>query len=79
LEVIGAKIHWRAVAIIKTVKKIVHLSMLNKHSKHTIGSLCLSISPKTNETLKEVINGKIQHQEYQLQFQTLETRHLISI
>jgi hypothetical protein len=74
LEVIGASTNWRAAAIIKTEKKMVLLNVLNKHSNRTTGSLGLSTSPKTNETLKEVINGQIQRQEYQLQFQTLDTR-----
>ena len=48
------------------------LDVLNKHFSRTTGSLGLSTSPKTNETLKEVINGQIQRQEYQLQFQNLD-------
>jgi len=72
LEVICANIHWRAAAIIKTEKEMLHLDVLNKHFSRTTGSLGLSTSPKTNETLKEVINGQIQRQEYQLQFQNLD-------
>jgi len=72
LEVICANIHWRAAAIIKTEKEMHHLDVLNKHFSRTTGSLGLSTSPKTNETLKEVINGQIQRQEYQLQFQNLD-------
>ena len=72
LEVICANIHWRAAAIIKTEKEMLHLDVLNKHFSRTTGSLGLSTSPKTNETLKEVLNGQIQRQEYQLQFQNLD-------
>jgi len=50
LEVICANIHWRAAAIIKTEKEMLHLDVLNKHFSRTTGSLGLSTSPKTNET-----------------------------
>ena len=46
LEVICANIHWRAAAIIKTEKEMLHLDVLNKHFSRTTGSLGLSTVEK---------------------------------
>ena len=43
----------------KVGKEMLHLNVLAKYSNHTTGSLDPSISPKTKETPKKVIDEQI--------------------